>query len=156
MAPFLPIARHLVECDNKQMPPEIFPDVLRKPRLLNQLGLPARSSPFEARWERSPDFFDDHFLLRARVQAQSIVFEWQHRPAGSVPLPPIWTLHIGLSPSGRARVTHCEGFSPPIQTLMRAADAIRDAIAHAQVNPTIVDLSPKNNTEPTKLNRAPF
>lgn len=114
--------------------------ILDKPRLFSQLGMPVCHSPAKVSWTRSPDFFGDGFKLVAVATKETISAQWVHtQPNGQEKT--IWTLSIDQSPTGRARVLSCEGFSPPLRSVQRAAEAIRLAIFQTQAAPQIAALA---------------
>lgn len=115
--------------------------ILDKPRLFAQLGMPACHAPARLSWTRSADFFGDGFKLIALVNRETINARWIHTsPAGIEQT--IWSLTLDQSTTGRARVLSCEGFSPPLRSVQRAAEAIRLAIFQTQASP-LIELSPK-------------
>lgn len=119
--------------------PAFSQSILDKPRLFSQLGMPACQSPSKVSWTRSADFFGDGFKLVAVATRESISAQWVHtRPNGHEQT--IWTLSIDQSPTGRARVLSCEGFSPPLRSVQRAAEAIRLAIFQTQAAPLVQPL----------------
>lgn len=111
--------------------PVIESSILDKPRLFTQLGLPPCSHPTKMTWTRSADFFGDGFKLWVTATNESIDARWIHTaPNGTETT--IWALSLDQTSTGRARILYSEGFSPPLRSVQRAAEAIRLSISQTQ------------------------
>ena len=105
--------------------------IYEKKSLMRALGLREIDRPGFFQWERHADLFGDAFRLVADVTDQTVQIAYFHRLPQNGNERAVWKISLSLSESGRAKISSSENIEPPVKSVVRAEEIIREALAHA-------------------------